>query len=54
MLKYAGDTTVDAVEKTARCSCFRGKNITITQIIYVGNRKVATYNYYKRRADKDF
>ena len=41
MLKYGGDTTVDAVEKAARCSRCRGKNITSTQIIYVGNSELA-------------
>ena len=30
MLKYGGDTTLDAVEKAARCSRCRGKNITST------------------------
>ena len=38
MLKYGGDTTVEAVEKAARCSRCRGKNVTSTQIIHVGKR----------------
>ena len=41
MLKYGGDTSVEAVEKAARCSRCRGKNITSTQIIYVGNSELA-------------
>ena len=44
MLKYGGDTTVDAVEKAARCSRCGHKNITNTQIIYVGNSELAMYN----------
>ena len=37
MLKNGGDTTAEVVEKAARCSRCRGKNIVSTQIIYVGN-----------------
>ena len=54
MLKYGGDTTVDAVEKAARCSRCRGKNITSTQIIYVGNVELAMYNTHTPKDNKDF
>ena len=53
MLKYGGDTTVDAVEKAARCSRCRGKNITSTQIIYVGNSELAMYNSHTPEDNKD-
>ena len=54
MLKYGGDTTVDAVEKAARCSRCRGKNITSTQIIYVGNSELAMCNSHMREDNKDY
>ena len=54
MLKYGGETTVDAVEKAARCSRCRGKNITSTQIIYVGNSELAMYNAHTPKDNKDF
>ena len=54
MLKYGGDTTVDAVEKAARCSRCGGKNITSTQIIYVGNSELAMYNAYTPKDNKDY
>ena len=54
MLKYGGDTTVDAVEKAARCSRCRGKNITSTQIIYVGNSELAMYNTHTPKDNKDY
>ena len=54
MLKYGGDTTVDAVEKAARCSRCRGKKITSTQIIYVGNSELAMYNSHTPKDNKDF
>ncbi len=54
MLKYGRDTTVDAVEKAARCSRCRGKNITSTQIIYVGNSELAMYNAYTPKDNKDY
>ena len=54
MLKYGGDTTVDAVEKAARCSRCRGKNITSTQIIYVGNSELAMYNAHTPEDNKDY
>ena len=54
MLKYGGDTTVEAVEKAARCNRCRGKNITSTQIIYVGKSELALYDAYKPKDNKDF
>ena len=54
MLKHGGDTTVDAVEKVVRCSRCRGKNITNTQIIYVGNSELAMYNAHTPKDNKDF
>ena len=54
MLKYGGDTTVDAVEKAARCSRCRGKNITSTQIIYVGSSELAMYSSHTPKDNKDF
>ena len=54
MLKYGRDTTVDAVEKAARCSRCRGKNITSTQIIYVGNSELAMYNTHTPKDNKDY
>ena len=50
MLKYSGGTAVEATEKAARCSRWRGKNITSTQIIYVGNSERAMY---RSRTPKD-
>ena len=54
MLKYGGDTTVDGVEKAARCSRCRGKNITSTQIIYVGSSELAMYSSQTPKEYKDF
>lgn len=54
MLKYGGGTAVEAIEKAARCSRWRGKNITSTQIIYVGNSERAMYNSHTPKANKDF
>ena len=54
MLKYGGDTTVDAVEKAARCGRCRSKNITSTQIIYVGNSELAMYSSHTPKDNKDF
>ena len=54
MLKYGEDTTVDAVEKAARCSRCRGKNITSTQIIYVGSSELAMYSSHTPKDNKDF
>ena len=46
MLTYGGDTTVDAVEKAARCSRCRGKNIISTPIIDVGSSERAMYSLH--------
>ena len=54
MLKYGGDTTVDAVEKAARCSRCRGENISSTQIIYVGSSELAMYSSHTPKDNKDF
>lgn len=54
MLKYGGDTTVGAVERAARCSRCRGKNITGTQIIYVGRSELAMYSSHTPKDNKDF
>ena len=54
MLKYGGDTTVAAVEKAARCSRCRGKNITSIQIIYVGSSELAMYSSHTPKDNKDF
>ena len=54
MLKYSADTTVDAVEKAALCSRRRGKNITSTQVIYLGSSELATYNSHTPKDNKDF
>ena len=54
MLNYGVDTTVEAVEKAARCSRYRGKNITSTQIIYVGSSELAMYSLHTPKDNKDF
>ena len=54
MLKYGGDTTVKAVEKAARCSRCRGKNITSTQIIFVGSSELAMFSSHSPKDNKDF
>ena len=54
MLNYGVDTTVEAVEKAARCSRYRGKNITSTQIIYVGSSELAMYSSHTPKDNKDF
>ena len=54
MLKYGGDMTVEAVERAARCSRCRGKNISSTQIIYVGSSKLAMYSSHTPKDNKDF
>ena len=54
MLKYGGDMTLEAVEKAARCSRCRGKNITSTQIIYVGSSELAMYSSHTPTDNKDF
>ena len=54
MLKYGEDTTVDAVEKAVRCSRCKGKNITSTQIIYVGRSELAMYSSHTPKDNKDF
>ena len=54
MLKYVGDSTLEAVEKPARCSRCRGKNVTSTQIIYGGNSERAMYNLHTPKDNKDF
>ena len=54
MHKYGADTTVDAVEKATMFSRRRGKNITSTQIIYVGSSELAMYNSHTPKANKDF
>ena len=38
---YGPETTLDAVERAARCTRCRCKSITSTQIIYVGNSDIA-------------
>ena len=54
MLKYGGDTTVEAVEKAARCSRCKGKNITSTQITYVGSSELAMSSSHTRKDNKNF
>ena len=54
MLKFGGDTTVAAVEKAARCSRCRCKNITSTQIIYVGSSELAMRSSHTPKDNKDF
>jgi len=54
MLKYGGDTSVEAVEKAARCSRCRGKNITSTQIIYVGSSELAMSSSHTPKDNKNF
>ena len=54
MLKYGEDTTVDAVEKAVRCSRCKDKNITSTQIIYVGRSELAMYSSHTPKDNKDF
>ena len=54
MLKYGGDTTIAAVEKVVRGSRCRGKNITSTQIIHVGNIKTSMYILHTSIDYKDF
>jgi len=38
---YGPDTTLEAVERAARCTRCRCKSITSTQIIYVGKSGIA-------------
>ena len=52
--KYGGDITVDAVEKAARCSRCKGKNITSTQIIYVGSSELAMSSSHTPKDNNDF
>jgi len=54
MLKYGGDTSVEAVEKAARCSRCRGKNITSTQINYVGSSELAMSSSHTPKDNKNF
>jgi len=54
MLKYGGDTSVEAVEKAARCSRCRGKNIPSTQIIYVGSSELAMSSSHTPKDNKNF
>ena len=54
ILKHGGDPTVDAIKKASRCSRCRGKNITSTQIIYVGNSELAMYSLHTPKDNKDF
>ena len=54
MLKYGGDTTVEAIEKVARFSRCGDKNILSTQIIYFGNSELAMYNLRVSKDNKDF
>jgi len=54
MLKYGGDTSVEAVEKAARCSRCKGKNITSTQIIYVGSSELAMHSSHTPKDNKNF
>ena len=54
LLKYGGGTTVDAVEKAALCSRCRGKDITSTQIIYIGSSDLAMYSLDTLKENKDF
>ena len=51
---YGGDITVDAVEKAAQCSRCKGKNITSTQIIYVGNSELAMSSSHTPKDNKNF
>ena len=52
LLKYGGDTTVEAVVKAARCSLCRSKNISSTQIICVGNSDLATHSSHTPEDNK--
>ena len=54
MLKYGGDTTVEAVEKAARCSRCKGKNITSTQNTYVGSSELAMSSSHTPKDNKNF
>ena len=54
MHKYGADTTVDAVEKATMFSRRRGKNITSTQIIYVGSSELAMYRSHTPKDKKGF
>jgi len=57
MIGYGGDTTVEAVEKAAWwCSRCKGKNITSTQIIYVGNgnSELAMHSAHTPKDNKNF
>ena len=54
MYKYGADTTVEAVEKAAMFSRRRGKNITSTQIIYVGSSELAMYRSHTPKDKKGF
>ena len=54
MPKYGEDTTVGAVEKAARCSRCRGKNISSIRIIYIGNSELAMYNSHSPKKIRIF
>ena len=47
-------TIVDAIEKAARCSRCKGKNITSTLIIYVGSNGLAIYSCIRLRITRIF
>ena len=53
MRKYGGDTTVEVVEKAARCTRCTGKNLTSTQIIYVGSSELAVQSLHTPKDNKD-
>ena len=53
MLKYGGDTSVEAVEKAARCSRCKGKNIASTQIIYIGSSELAMSSSHTPKDNKN-
>ena len=52
--KYGGDITVDAVEKAARCSRCKGKNISSSRIIYFGYNEVAMGSSHMPNDNKNF
>ena len=53
MLKYGGNTTVEAVEKAAKFNPYR-QNIINTSIIYIGNSELAMHNSHTPSDNIDF
>ena len=54
MLKYGGDTTVEAVEKAERCSHCRDKISFFIQIIYVVKGELSMHSLHIPKDNKDF